>query len=152
MAKIDTIKEFAEIGFMRLERATVDLKESQLDWKSCPQANTPRWILTHLNNQFFGFIPRIVKGDKKLPSELPEDYVGNPDLSIQKIMEDLKKGKDKLMKTLDSLKDEDIDQEMDWFYGKRTKGFYLILALSEIIHHEGQLAAILGVEKRMKET
>jgi hypothetical protein len=27
-----------------------------------------------------------------------------------------------------------------------------MLAISEIIHHEGQIAAILGVEKRMKGT
>jgi hypothetical protein len=152
MANVDSIKEFAEIGFMRLERATEGLTEEQLDWKSCPEANTIRWILTHLNSEFFGFIPKIVTGDKELESELPEGYVGNMDYSLEKIMGDLDKGKGKLMDMMDDLEDEDLDEEMDWFYGERTKGFYLMLAISEIIHHEGQIAAILGVEKRMTGT
>jgi hypothetical protein len=30
-------------------------------------------------------------------------------------------------------------------------GSYLMLGVSEIIHHEGQIAAILGIEKRVQE-
>lgn len=152
MSDIETIKEFANLGFMRLERATSELTEEQLDWQSCREANTIRWILTHLNSEFFGFIPKIVSGNKDLESELPEDYVGNMEYSLEKIMGDLEKGKSKLMGMLDDLDNEDLDEEMDWFFGKRTKGFYLMLAVSEIVHHEGQIAAILGVEKRMKGT
>lgn len=152
MADVETVKEFANLGFMRLERATSDLTEEQLDWKSCREANTIRWILTHLNSEFFGFIPKIVSGNKDLESELPEDYVGNMEYSLAKIMGDLEKGKSKLMGMLDDLDNEDLDEDMDWFFGKRTKGFYLMLAVSEIVHHEGQIAAILGVEKRMKGT
>ncbi|MBD3207569.1 hypothetical protein GF319_14655 [Candidatus Bathyarchaeota archaeon] len=152
MADVETIKEFANLGFMRLERATSDLTEEQLDWQSCREANTIRWILTHLNSEFFGFIPKIVSGNKDLESELPEDYVGNMEYSLEKIMGDLEKGKIKLMGMLDDLDNEDLDEEMEWFFGKRTKGFYLMLAVSEIVHHEGQIAAILGVEKRMKGT
>jgi uncharacterized damage-inducible protein DinB len=150
MADVKTIKEFANLGFMRLERATSDLTEEKLDWQSCREANTIRWILTHLNSEFFGFIPKIVSGNKELESELPEDYVGNMEYSLEKIMGDLEKGKSKLMGMLDDLDEDDLDEEIDWFYGKRTKGFYLMLAVSEIVHHEGQIAAILGVEKRMK--
>jgi uncharacterized damage-inducible protein DinB len=152
MANIETIKEFANIGFMRLERATSELTEEQLDWQSCREANTIRWILTHLNSEFFGFVPKIISGNKELESELPEDYVGNTDYSLEKILGDLEKGKSKLMTMLEGLEDKELEEELDWFYGKRTKGFYLMLAVSEIIHHEGQIAAILGVEKRMKST
>jgi uncharacterized damage-inducible protein DinB len=152
MANVETIKEFVNIGFMRLDRVTTDLTEEQIDWKSCPEANTIRWILTHLNSEFFGFIPRIISGNKELESELPEDYVGNMGYSLEKILDDLNLGKSKVMDMLEGLNDEELEEEMDWFYGKRTKGFYLMLAVSEIIHHEGQIAAILGVEKRMKGT
>jgi hypothetical protein len=48
------------------------------------------------------------------------------------------------------VKEEDLAKEMDWFMGKKTRGFYLMLGVSEIIHHEGQIAAIRGVEKRIK--
>jgi len=40
MAEIDTIKEFAQLGFTRLDGALKDITEEQLDWKSCTEANT----------------------------------------------------------------------------------------------------------------
>ena len=151
--KIETIKAFAKLGFDRLERAIKDLKEEQLDWKSCPEANTIRWILTHLSSELHVFIPKILTGNKDyVPEGWPEDYTGNTGYSLEKILGDLKEGKAKLMKSLDEISAESLAEEMDWFYGKRPKENYLMLAVSEILHHEGQIAAILGVEKLMKGT
>ena len=62
--KTDSLKAFASLGFDRLERATKDLTPEQLDWKSCPQANTVRWILTHMSSELYTFVPKVVKGDK----------------------------------------------------------------------------------------
>jgi uncharacterized damage-inducible protein DinB len=151
--KIDTMKAFANVGFSRLESATENLTEEQLDWKSCPEANTIRWILTHMNNEFFSFFPKIVKADKDYaPKGWPADYVGNKSYSLDKIMGDYRKGKENVLKLLSGLDDEDLKEQLDWFYGKQPMEAYLMLAISEIIHHEGQIAAILGVEKRMKGT
>lgn len=151
--KIETIKAFTNVGFSRLDRAIKDLKEEQLDWKSCPEANTIRWILTHLASELHVFVPKILKGDKDyVPEGWPEDYTGNTSYSLEKILGDLETGKAKLMKSLDKLTPETLAEEIDWFYGKKPKEAYLMLAISEIIHHEGQIAAILGVEKRMKGT
>ena len=151
--KIDTIKAFAMVGFSRLDRATADLTEDQLDWKSCTEANSIRWNMTHLINEFNAFIPKILKGDKEYtPEGWPADYVGNTSYSLEKIMKDYEDGKTKVMKALDKVTEEDLAKEMDWFYGKRPREAYLMLAVLEIIHHEGQIAAILGVEKRMKGT
>lgn len=151
MAKIETIREFAEVGFTRLDNITKDLKEEQLDWMSCAKANTIRNILTHLVSEWYGFIPKIVAGDKdaKIKGK-PEGYEGNKKLSLAEILTDLKEGKDFLRSELAKVKDEDLAKEMTWFMGKKTQGFYLMLGISEIIHHEGQVAAILGVEKRLK--
>ena len=150
--KIETIKAFAQVGFDRLERATKDLKEEQLDWMSCPQANTIRWLLTHLSSELHSFVPKILKGDKGYkPEGWPDDYVGNSAYTLKKINVDLDEGKKKLMKSLDKLTEEELAVEMDWFYGKKPKEAYLMLAISEIHHHEGQIAAILGLESRMKD-
>jgi len=151
--KTNSLKAFANLGFDRLERATKDLKPEQLDWKSCPQANTIRWILTHLSSELHTFVPKIVSGDKNYtPKGWPKDYVGNTSYSLEKIKGDIQKGKKSLMQTLNKLKDKDLAEPLDWFYGVQPKENYLMLAISEIIHHEGQIAAILGVEKRMKGT
>lgn len=151
MGKTDTIKEFAALGFSRLDRALDGMTEEQLDWMSCSEANTIRNIVTHLISEWYGFVPKIIAGDKDAKVKgVPEGYVGNKDLNLDQIMKDLKEGKDHLRKELGKVKDEDLAKEMDWFMGKKPVGFYLMLAVSEIIHHEGQIAAIRGVEKRLK--
>jgi len=151
MTKIETIREFAEVGFTRLDNSLKDLTEEQLDWMSCSKANTIRNILTHLVSEWYGFVPKIIAGDKDAKVKgVAEGYIGNKELSMAKIMADLKEARDYLRSELAKVKDEDLTKEMDWFMGKKTRGFYLMLGVSEIIHHEGQIAAIRGVEKRLK--
>ncbi|MGD2200984.1 MAG: DinB family protein [Candidatus Bathyarchaeota archaeon] len=150
--KIEMLKAFAETGFSRLGRAIKDLNEEQLDWRSCPEANTLRWILTHLSHELHVFVPMIITGNREYtPEGWPEDYVDNPDFTLEKIVRDLEEGKDKLMDTLDSLGPHTLEEEIDWFIGKQPKTQYILLAISEIHHHEGQIAAILGLKERMGE-
>jgi uncharacterized damage-inducible protein DinB len=98
------------------------------------------------------YIPRILKGDPNYnPNGWPQDYIGNTSYSIEKIMEDLEKGKSDLMASLDKLKDTDLDVEIEMWGAKRKKGQALIGMVSEMIHHEGQISAILGLNKRMEQ-
>ncbi len=160
--KIETLKAFTQQGFLRLDQTFADtwsldpsdhdhnLTEEQLDWKSCPEANTIRWNLTHIINSWSVFVPRVIMGDKEYkPDGWPDAYVGNKSYSLAKIMGDLEEGKAKLMKSLDNLTDEVLAEEMDWFFGKQTKEFYIICAISELHWHGGQIRAIRAVEKRM---
>lgn len=148
MGKIGTIKEFTMVGFNRLNNATKNLTEEQLDWKSCSEANTIRNVLGHLIGEWYGFVPKILAGDKDLEVE---GYAGTEGKSLDEIKADLAEGQKHLVAELAKVKDEDLAKEMDWFMGKQTVGSYLMLGVSEIIHHEGQIAAILGVEKRIQE-
>ena len=150
--KIETMKAFTQLGLGLLDRRTAELKEAQLDWKPCAEANTIRWILTHLSYEMHVYFPKVIKGKKDYkPEDWPEDYVGNTCYSLEKIKEDLKTGKAKLMKMLDKLTPQDLAQEMDWFSGVKPKEDYLMLGISEIFRHEGQIAAILGLEKRTQD-
>ena len=148
MVKIDTIKEFAQLGFTRLDGALKDITEEQLDWKSCTEANTVRNIVNHLIGEWYGFIPKIISGDKDAKTA---GYDAKPDKSLKDLMKDYEKAKKDLMMKLDKVTDADLAKEMDWFMGKNTVGFYLMLGISEIIHHEGQIAAIRGVNKRLQD-
>lgn len=149
MAKIDTIKEFAELGFSRLDGALKDLPEEQLDWKSCTEANTIRNIVTHLIGEWYGFIPKIIAANKDAETK---GYEAKPYMSVKDLMKDYEKGKEHLMAKLGKVQDADLAKEMDWFMGKKPMGFYLMLGVSEIVHHEGQIAAIRGVNKRLQGT
>jgi len=150
---IEMIKSFTTLGLGLLNRRTTDLTEEQLDWKYCAEANTIRWILTHLTDEMFVFFPKVVKGDKAYrPDDWPKDYTGNTSYSLEEIKENLEKGKQNLMAMIDGLNPEDLVEEMDYFAGTRPKQYYLLLGISEIFRHEGQIAAILGVENRMQDS
>ncbi len=147
MGKVDGIKQFAGLSLNRLDNATKNITEEQLDWMSCSEANTIRSIMGHLIGEWYGFVPKIAAGDKD--AEVP-GYAGADGKSLDEIKADYEAGKAELMKILDGIKEEDLGKEMDWFMGKQPMGQYLMLGVSEILHHEGQIAAILGVEKRIK--
>ena len=147
MGKVDNIKHFAGMSLNRLDNTTKNLSEEQLDWKSCSEANTVRNILGHLVGEWYGFIPKIAAGSKDAEVE---GYAGTEGKSLKQIKADYEAGKGNLMKTLDGISDEDLAKEMEWFMGKQSTANYLMLGVSEILHHEGQIAAILGVEKRIK--
>lgn len=147
MGKVDGIKQFAGLSLNRLDNAMKNVTEEQLDWMSCSEANTIRSIMGHLIGEWYGFVPKIVAGDKD--AEVP-GYAGAEGKSLDEIKADYEAGKAELMKILDGVKEEDLGKEMEWFMGKLPMGQYLMLGVSEILHHEGQIAAILGVEKRIK--
>ena len=147
MGKMGTIKEFTKVGFNRLNNTTKDLTEEQLDWKSCSEANTIRNILGHLIGEWYGFIPKSLAGDKDLEVE---GYSGTEGKSLEQIISDIAKGQNHLLTELDKVNEEDLTKEMDWFMGKLPVVSYLMLGVSEILHHEGQIAAIRGVENRIK--
>ena len=130
---------------------TKDLKADQLDIKSCPEANTIRWILTHLTEVLHIFVPKVLTSNKEYkPEGWPEDYICNPSYSLEKILGDLEASKAEYLERLEKIDIKSLDETLDWFYGVQPREVYLMLAISEIHHHEGQISAILGIEKRMQ--
>ncbi len=147
MPKVDGIKHFATMSLNRLDNTTKNITEDQLDWKSCTEANTIRNILGHLIGEWYSFIPKIAVGNKDAEVE---GYAGADGKSVEEIKADYEAGKAQLMKVLDGISEEDLAKEMEWFMGKQSAAHYLMLGVSEILHHEGQISAVLGVEKRIK--
>jgi uncharacterized damage-inducible protein DinB len=148
--RLEAIKIIAQIGLDRLERATKELKPEHLDWRPFPEANTLRWILTHEAYILHVAFPRILLGDRGyLPVGWPDDYQGNEGYPLEKILGDLEEGGACLMEDLDEPTDESLAEEIE-FAGTRTREWAVMWMISEIIHHEGQVAAALGAWKRMK--
>lgn len=146
--KTKMIKDFAEIGFTRLGNATKNLTEEQLDWKSCDHANTIRSILTHMSEELNVYLPKFL--DTAPPKDWPKDYSTNKSYKLPKLMKDIESGKRKLYAGLNKLTNEKIDEEIEAWAGKKPRSYYIMLMTTEIIHHEGQIAAILGIDKRIK--
>ena len=153
--------EFTQEAFYNLDNTTKDLTEELLDWKSCPEANTVRNILGHLLVVLYGGLPKVLSGKKVLPYEdasvirerlLAQGYIGVEGKSLEEIKMDLIEGKKYVFSELGKIPGEDFTKELEWYRGKQTMSHYLMnIFVKEILHHEGQIAAILGVKKRMKE-
>ncbi len=151
--RVRSIKTFAEMAFEGFERATKDLSEKEVDWRPVEEANSIRWILTHLSQEWNVGIPRILKGDPKYkPRDWPEDYVGNKSYSLKKIMGEIKKGKDTVTSGLRKLSPEDLEAEIPLWGGTRKREYGLLIYLSEIHHHVGQIAYLRGAIRRRRQT
>jgi len=147
--RIQTIKTYAQVSYDRIAEVTKDLKPEQLDWKSCKEANTIRWILTHLVDDILVYLPNFLPS-MTAPKDWPKDYVGNPGFKLEKILSDVEKSKQALMKGLDKLNVAQLNDEVDMWGSKAKREYAIMTMISEVLHHEGQIAAILGLEKRMK--
>ena len=151
--QIEFFKDLAEMAFGRLERATKELTEKEIDWRPLEEANSIRWILTHLSQICNVGFPRIFKGDPKYkPADWPDDYVGNTSYSLEKVMSDLEKGKNTLMSGLKKLTPADLETKIPLWGGTRKRHFALMTYLFEIIHHAGQIAYLKGAIGRRRKT
>ena len=150
--RAEVIKAMAVIGLDRLDGLTKDLDEELLDWRPGPEANSLRWILTHESYILHVVLPRVLhRGRSYKPEGWPDDYQGNPGYSLEKILGDLERGRENIMDELEKLTDESLTEEIAFFDG-RTREWSILWLISEVIHHEGQVASILGNWKRSKET
>jgi len=150
--QVEFFKSLGETAFGRLERSTKELTTKEIDWRPMEEANSIRWILTHISRICNVGFPRIFKGDSTYtPKGWPEDYVGNISYSLEKIMGDLEKGKDIVMCGLGELTQADLEADIPLWGGTRRRDFAVMVYLSEIIHHAGQIAYLKGAIGRRRE-
>jgi len=150
--KVSLMKKFAEIAFERFDEAIKNISKEEANWQPMEEANSIRWILKHLSQQWNVGIPRILKGDPEFkPEDWPEDYVGMS-YSFEKLMDDLKKGKNAVLKGLEELSLAELETEIPLWGGTRKREYGLLIYLSEIYHHEGQIAYLRGAITRRRQT
>jgi hypothetical protein len=150
--KIKTLKAFTELAYMRFENSVKDLKEAESLWRPVPEANNIKWILTHLSQQWNISLQRILKGDISYkPSGWPDNYAGDMNMPLPKLLEDLKKGKEMVLAGVDKLTPEALAGEIVSPRGTRKREDMFMTQLSEIIHHEGQIAFIRGAIGRRRQ-
>ncbi len=147
--KIEALKSFANTAFGRFDASMKDLKEAEIEWRPDEEANNVRWILTHLSNQWNVGFQRTFRGDNGYkPAGWPDDYVGGKTITYAKLMADLAKGREGVLDGLNKLKPADLAVEVQAPSGMVKRYDRLLRQISEIIHHEGQIAYIRGVIAR----
>jgi hypothetical protein len=150
--KIESLKAFATLAFGRFDNTMKDLNESEIDWKPVEDANNIKWILTHLSQQWNVGIQRTLKGDNNYkPADWPEDYVGSNSITFTNLMADLVKGRTAVLEGLSKLSSSDLLMEVQSPSGLVKRSDRLMRQISEIVHHEGQIAYIRGAVGRRRQ-
>jgi len=150
--KVESLKAFTNLAFGRFDNTMKDLKESEIDWKPVEEANNIRWILTHLSQQWNVGFQRTFRGDNNYkPAGWPDDYVGSKSITYAKLMADLTKGRATVLGGLGKLSAADLAVEVQSLSGMVKRHDRLMRQLSEIAHHEGQIAYIRGAIGRRRQ-
>lgn len=148
--KIDAMKIFTEYGLTRLEWDLQKLDEETLNWGIVPEANTVKWLLRHISMVLNVYLPRAFTNNLNyLPTGWPKDYQEETKHSLAVILEDIETGKNKSLKGFQDLTAESLEEHIDWYIGPEKRETYLMILVSEILHHEGQIAAIIGLKDRI---
>lgn len=145
--RLESLKVLLDVAFDRMDRGMEGLTGEELDWKSCEEANTIRWMLTHLAYEWNIFLPRFLGRDVEA---WPESYVGDPSLTLERIQRDLDKGRAIFDEGLKFLTPEALGEEIQFFSRRTTREYALIQVLAEVIHHGGQLAHARGCMERQR--
>ena len=149
-SRIEAMKTFTEFGLTRLGWDLRKLDDETLDWKVTPEANTVKWLLRHISMILNVYLPRGFTGNLNYqPDKWPDNYHDSDQRSLETILEDIEKGKEATISGFDGLSDDSLDDLLDWYIGEEKREFYLMILSSEILHHEGQIAAIIGLRKRI---
>ncbi len=150
--KIEAMKIFMEFGITRLEWDLNKLDNETLNWKITPEANSVRWLLTHISMILNVYLPRAFTNNLKyLPENWSDNYQDNDILSIEKILADIENGKKVAINGFNKLSGNSLEEQLDWYIGESKRETYLMILVSEILHHEGQIAAILGLKERIND-
>jgi len=148
-AKIEAMKIFTQFGLKRLEWDLQKIDDKNLDWKINSHANSIRWLLIHISMILNVYLPRAITNNLNyLPDNWPKNY-GDMDLKLTEILEDIEAGRNKSLKGFQDLTSESLEEHIDWYIGDENRETYLMILVSEILHHEGQIAAIIGLKDRI---
>ena len=148
---IQVMKEHVEYVFELFENTITGITEEELDWRPTEEANSIRWILTHLSRICNVSLPSRIRGDPNyIPKNWPKDYEGTHH-SFEKLLSDIENGKKCVIEGLSGLSSSDLEVEIALWGGMVKRKIGLFSHLSEIAHHKGQIAYIRGIIKRQRE-
>lgn len=139
-SKSSILKENAEFLYTRLFKTSEGVTQKEAEWTPQEGANDIKWQLNHVSRITNLSIPRLLTGDKTWePDDWPEGYK-DAELSVQRLVDDLKKGSKYAFELLGSLEDAKLEEDTKYWGGTRKLKEGLFAYLAEIAHHKGQIA------------
>ena len=150
-AKAEVLREAFEFAFSALERTLEGTDDKEYTYRLTEASNNIQVILHHLSRITTHNIPSIIRGE---PYHTPEDKPFDPDEpgnSLEKMLDDIDKGKEKILEGVAGLSEEDLEEMVPLMAGPYPRKIGLYAYLGELFHHRGQIAFIKGTVKRLRE-
>jgi len=140
------LKEFAEYIFREVTYTNSEVTSEILDWKPVEESNSVRWILTHQARIACILIPQVITGTNN-PAGWDDDYQERPH-SLEELRNDLEEARRNVLSLLDGLSEEDLDRQITVWQSRQPLKEAVFALLSELMHHNGQIAMLKGINRR----
>lgn len=140
-----SLVEFTEHAYIRLEEVLREIKEEELYWHPIPQMNTACKILRHTSRISFVLLPQVVEGTTR--GDWDDDYEKR-EHSLSEMLDDIEAGKQRVLRGMRALKDEDLELVIPLWGGKHRRVEGLNMLIGELIYHAGQIALLRGAYRR----
>jgi uncharacterized damage-inducible protein DinB len=140
------LTDFTEYIFREITNTNDKITPEILDWRPVEEANSTHWILTHQTRIASLLIPQVITGTNN-PAGWDDNYQEQPH-SLEELRNDLREAREKVLTLLDGLEEEDLNRGiMIWGSTQPLKEAIFAL-LGELMHHNGQIAMLKGINKR----
>ncbi len=143
------LTEFAEYIFREITYTNEELTPEILNWRPHEESNNINWILTHQTRIASILLPQVIAGTNN-PTGWDDDYMEQPH-SLDELLNDLKEAKENVLSLLDELSEEDMNMEIVVWGSSHPRKEAIYALLGELMHHNGQIAMLKGIKRRIGE-
>ena len=145
-SSMKVLADYAGYVFVRIDQNITDITPEMLDWKPVMETNTIRWILVHITRIASLLIPQVLKKTYN-PMDWDDDYE-KQEHSFEELKSDLAKARVEVTKLLSEIDEAQLEEEIQIWGEMHPMKIPLFVLLSELVHHNGQIAMLKGVYKR----
>ncbi|MCW4012028.1 MAG: DinB family protein [Candidatus Bathyarchaeota archaeon] len=140
------LTDFAGYIFHRVTQTADEVTPDILDWKPVEEANSIYWILVHMTRIAYLLIPQLLTGTYN-PEGWDDDYEQQKH-SLSELRDDLAKAKTQALSLLNELNESQLEEEIVIWGSKRLLKEPVFVLLGELLHHNGQISMLIGMNKR----
>ena len=146
---MNVLTDFSEYIFQRVTQTANEVTPDIMDWKPVKEANSIYWILVHMTRIAYLLIPQLLTGTYN-PEGWDDDYEQQKH-SLSELREDLAKARVQVLSLLDELNEYQLEEEIMIWGSKRPLKEPIFVLLGELLHHNGQIAMLRGIQKRVNQ-
>ena len=146
---MNVLTDFAGYIFERVTQTANEITPDIMDWKPVNEANSIYWILVHMTRIAYLLIPQLLTGTYN-PEGWDDDYEQQKH-SLTELKEDLGKARVRVLSLLGELDEAQLYEKIMIWGSMRPLKEPIFVLLGELLHHNGQIAMLRGINKRVNQ-